>query len=77
MLQIFQNVKIIMLAFVFLLVFSPADTFANEIPSCDTASYFRVIWGLLVVLGIILVLYGIVRKRFPLLATSPSKHIFF
>ena len=37
----------------------------------DTGDYFRIIWGLLVVLGIILVLYGIVRKRFSLLA-NPS-----
>ncbi len=41
----------------------------------DTADYFRMIWGLLVVLGIILVLYGIVRKRFSLLATSSGGKI--
>jgi len=75
MLQISQNLKTFILTFVFSVVLSPADTFANDIPPTDTASYFRVIWGLLVVLGIILVLYGIVRKRFSLLATSPSKHI--
>ena len=55
--------------------FIPSNTFAADIAGNDAASYFRVIWGLLVVLGIILVLYGIVRKRFSLLASSPDKNI--
>ncbi len=75
MLQISQNLKTFILALVFSIVFSPSDTFANDITPDDATSYFRVIWGLLVVLGIILVLYGIVRKRFSLLSTSPSQHI--
>jgi flagellar protein FliO/FliZ len=58
-----------------LLFLNPPETFAADIPGNDTESYFRVIWGLLVVLGIILVLYGIVRKRFSLLSTSPSQNI--
>lgn len=57
------------------LVVNPSDTFAADIAGNDAASYFRVIWGLLVVLGIILVLYGIVRKRFSLLASSPTQNI--
>ena len=56
-------------------VVTPSESFAGDIPDSDTASYFRVIWGLLVVLGIILVLYGIVRKRFSLLSSSPSQNI--
>ena len=55
--------------------FIPSNTFAADIAGNDAASYFRLIWGLLVVLGIILVLYGIVRKRFSLLASSPDKNI--
>lgn len=39
------------------------------------ASSFRVIWGLLIVLGIILLLYGLLRKRFSLLSSSPDKEI--
>lgn len=39
------------------------------------ASSFRVIWGLLVVLGIILLLYGLLRKRFSLLSSLPDKEI--
>ena len=58
-----------------LLFLNPPVIIAAEIPASDTESYFRVIWGLLVVLGIILVLYGIVKKRFSLLSTSPSQNI--
>jgi len=39
------------------------------------SSSFRVIWGLLIVLGIILLLYGLLRKRFSLLASLPDKEI--
>lgn len=39
------------------------------------ASSFRVIWGLLIVLGIILLLYGLLRKRFSLLSSLPDKEI--
>ncbi len=38
----------------------------------DMAPYFRLTWGLLIVLGIILILYALVRKRFSLLH-SPGK----
>lgn len=41
----------------------------------DMEGYFKVIWGLLVVLGIILALYGLLRKRFSLLANTPEKNI--
>lgn len=39
------------------------------------ASSFRVVWGLLIVLGIILLLYGLLRKRFSLFASMPDKEI--
>jgi flagellar protein FliO/FliZ len=39
------------------------------------ASSFRVIWGLLIVLGIMLVLYGLLKKRFSLLSSHPDKEI--
>jgi flagellar protein FliO/FliZ len=38
-------------------------------------SYLRVIWGLLIVLGIILLLYALLKKRFSLLANFPEKQI--
>ncbi len=41
----------------------------------DMEGYFKVIWGLLVVFGIILALYGLLRKRFSLLSNTPEKNI--
>lgn len=38
----------------------------------DTTAFFRLTWGLLVVLGIMLILYALVRKRFSLFP-SPAK----
>lgn len=38
----------------------------------DMAAYLRLTWGLLIVLGIMLILYALVRKRFSLLH-SPEK----
>ncbi len=58
------------------LFFHPVNTFAAKMPiMSDTANYFRVIWGLLVVLGIILVLYGVLKKRFSLFATGANQDI--
>jgi flagellar protein FliO/FliZ len=53
----------------------PSAVFAGDGLGSDAASYLRMIWGLLVVLGVILVLYGIVRKRFSLLSPSPGGNI--
>ena len=39
---------------------------AETVPSDATSAYFRLLWGLLVVLGILLVLYAAVKKRFSL-----------
>lgn len=49
----------------------PLLTGSSEILS----NSFRVIWGLLIVLGIILLLYGLLRKRFSLLSSLPDKEI--
>ncbi len=38
-------------------------------------SYFQMIWGLLVVLGLILILYGLFKRRFSLLQQNSSKAI--
>ncbi len=48
---------------------------AASTPMVEIESYFKVIWGLIVVLGIILALYGLLRKRFSLLANTPEKNI--
>lgn len=57
------------------LILVPLQSYAADAAISDMAAYFRVIWGLLVVLGIILVLYGLLRKRFSLLATGTDKEI--
>ena len=54
---------------------TPLNTFAATTQIDGTAAYFRVIWGLLVVLGIILILYGFLRKRFSLLSTGAHQEI--
>ena len=48
---------------------------AASLPIVEMDSYFKVIWGLLVVLGIILALYALLRKRFSLLGGHPEQHI--
>lgn len=39
------------------------------------ASSFRVVWGLLIVLGVILILYALLKKRFSVFATGAEKEI--
>ncbi len=58
-----------------LYILTPSDTFAATLTGGDTANYFRVIWGLLIVLGIILILYGFLKKRFSLLSTGTNQEI--
>jgi flagellar protein FliO/FliZ len=71
-----QKCKLSVLLFLFLIqCFHPAEIFAGTSPADDAADYFRVIWGLLVVLGIILILYGFLKKRFSLLSTNANQHI--
>ncbi len=54
----------------------PVNTFAGNLPiMSDTANYFRVIWGLLVVLGIMLILYAVLKKRFSIFATGANQDI--
>lgn len=54
---------------------SPSLAFPADSPGNDLDNYFKVIWGLAVVLGIILILYGLLKKKFSLLGTSPSQEI--
>lgn len=64
-----------LLSFLVCIFLAPADSYGATLTGGDTASYFRVIWGLLIVLGIILILYGFLRKRFSLLATGTNQDI--
>lgn len=61
---------------VFLLVVFEGTKAWAAIPSpSDTENYMRMIWGLLIVLGIIFVLYGLTKKRFSLLGSSSKQEI--
>lgn len=64
------------IAFLFsVFLFNTSACFAADGLDTELESYFRVIWGLLVVLGIILVLYGVLKKRFSLVSTSTTDAI--
>ena len=41
----------------------------------DTSAYLRLTWGLLIVLGIILIFYALAKKRFSLLSSSEKNLI--
>jgi flagellar protein FliO/FliZ len=69
------NSKVFTLACLIFLCQAPEALHAASSQMVETDSYFKVIWGLFVVLGIILALYGLLRKRFSLLASSPEKNI--
>jgi flagellar protein FliO/FliZ len=69
------NRKLFTLTFLILIGRIPEVAHALSSPMVETESYFKVIWGLFVVLGIILALYSLLRKRFSLLASSPEKNI--
>lgn len=51
------------------------DAWAAIPTPSDTENYMRMIWGLLIVLGIIFVLYGLTKKRFSLLGSSSKQEI--
>ncbi len=57
------------------ILFSPGNIYGAGAELGSMESYFRVIWGLLVVLGIILILYGIFKKRLSLFHTPASQSI--
>jgi flagellar protein FliO/FliZ len=48
---------------------------AAETPADEIAAYFRVMWGLLIVLALILTLYAIFKKRFSIIAPRSGKAI--
>lgn len=71
-----QAKKVTFILFVVLSRFLlPADAYAAAFSGSSTENYMRMIWGLLIVLGIILVLYGLVKKRFSLLSNCQNKEI--
>lgn len=67
--------KLLLLNLLFLAVPMTSLAANDGATTTDMENYFRVIWGLLVVLGIILILYGLLRKRFSILGSSPDRKI--
>ncbi|MBU1567392.1 MAG: flagellar biosynthetic protein FliO [Proteobacteria bacterium] len=65
----------ISLACLFCLCLAPVVSLAASPQLVETQSYFKFIWGLLFVLGIILILFSLLRKRFSLLANTSEKNI--
>lgn len=55
----------------------PADIARAAVtaPADDIAAYMRMMWGLLIVLAIILVLYALVKKRFSILNPRSGRSI--
>ena len=67
---------LLLLLFPASMVLSASSTvYASSFSESGYQNYFKVIWGLLVVLGIILILYGLLRKRFSLLHRSTKQEI--
>lgn len=66
---------LIFTAVVFTGIFAPSKAAALSTDGILVEGYFRVIWGMLVVLGIMLLLYAFVRKRFSLYTGSPGQRI--
>lgn len=69
--------KHLLLAIVIFLtgIFFSTAVFAANSQTEYLKDYFTVIWGLLIVLGIMLILYGLLRKRFSILANGADKEI--
>ena len=74
MIKHFRNLSLFLMT-TGMVVFSPGSIHAADAALDSIGSYFRVIWGLLVVLGIILILYGIFRKRLSLFHSQASQSI--
>jgi flagellar protein FliO/FliZ len=67
--------QLIFLIYFLLLIQTSDVALAASSQVIEMEGYFRMIWGLLIVLGIIFALYCLLRKRFSLLADSPEKII--
>ncbi len=63
-------------ASIFFFIFSaPLNALAFESEGTLLQNSFRMIWGLLIVLGIILLLYALLKKRFSVLSSSSGQRI--
>lgn len=64
--RFFSHIPVLMI-FAMALLYTGTATAATSTNVDDIDAYFRVLWGLLAVLGIILILYAILKKRFSIL----------
>lgn len=69
--------RIVHFTSIWLLIFLLFPASVQSAPGAgdEISDFFRVIWGLLVVIGVILIIYGLMRKKFSLLTTTPEKEI--
>lgn len=54
---------------------SPADAQAAVTTTDDITAYFRVMWGLLIVVAVILVLFALFKKRFSIINPRSTRAI--
>ncbi len=71
----FSSTPSLVLLLLGFMLFSAENSHAAATELDVMGSYFRVAWGLLVVLGVILILYGVLRKRLSLFHTPTSQSI--
>jgi flagellar protein FliO/FliZ len=71
----FSSIPSLPFLFSGLMLFLPENSYGADTEMDVMGSYFRVIWGLLVVLGVILILYAILKKRLSLFHTPTSQSI--
>ncbi len=53
----------------------PVLTYAGDTPFDEIDGYFKVVWGMLIVLGIMLLMYGLLRKRLSIFHSNSSQSI--
>lgn len=73
--MIFRAISLVLAAAVFGFSSAQSACAAATQPSLETSAYFRLIWGLLVVLGIMLVIYAGLKKRFSLFSVGSQAQI--
>lgn len=69
------TVRILPIILLLLVLFSASFVNAAESVTDDITAYFRVMWGLLIVLAIMLALFAIFKKRFSIMNPRSGKSI--
>lgn len=69
-----KNYKLIVPLITFILIL-PMLTYAEETQFGEMDSYFKVVWGMLIVLGIMLLLYALLKNRLSVFHSKSSQSI--